>query len=263
MAFKPTRLACSAMAALALSAMAGTATPAAAEDTPITVHVISQGAKFIGTSMGGVQVTITDAMTNEILATGRTGGSTGDTTHIMKTPQKRGTPLSKGGASKFETVLDLEEPRKLKVTAHGPTVQEQAANTVSSTQWVLPGKGVAGGDGWLLEMPGFMVDLEEPPAHNVLSGAPQTITFEANVTMMCGCPIEPDGLWDANDYEIKAIVYRGGEKVAEAPLSYAGKVSQFEGEMTFEAKGNYEAVVYAHNPDTGNTGLDKTTFAIK
>lgn len=240
----------------------GAAAPAAAEETPITVHVISQGAKFIGTSMGGAHVTVTDVKTGEVLASGRTKGSTGNTRHIMTTPQKRGTPLSKGGAARFETTLDLDMPRKLKVTAHGPTVQEQAANTVSSTQWVLPGKGVAAGDGWKLTMPGFMVDLKTPPAHYALSGTPQTIRFAANVTMMCGCPITPRSIWDSDDYEIKAMVYRDGEKVREKALSYAGEVSQFATEMTFETPGSYETVVYAYDPATGNTGLDKATFGI-
>lgn len=256
------RLAPALLGGLALGGGLAANGPAAAEETPITVHVISQGAKFIGTSMGGSHVTITDAMTGQVLASGKTLGSTGNTSHIMKTPQLRGTPLSKGGAARFETTLDLDEPRKLKVTAHGPTTQEQAANTVSSTQWVLPGKGVAAGDGWRLEMPGFMVDLQEPPAHYELSGTPQTVSFEANVTMMCGCPIASDGLWDANAYEIKAMIYRNGEKLREAEMAYEGEVSQFATEMTFDEPGSYEAVVYAYDPKTGNTGLDKATFGI-
>jgi hypothetical protein len=256
------RLSGAAALGLALTAGLGAA-PAAAEPTPITVHVISQGAKFIGTSMGGVHVTITDVRTGEVLASGTTTGSTGDTGHIMKTAHQRGTPLSKGGAAKFEAALDLDEPRKLKVTARGPTAQAQAANTVSSTQWVLPGKGVSAGDGWLLEMPGFMVDLEAPPAHDVLTGTPQTVQFEANVTMMCGCPIAPDGLWDANAYEIRAMIYRNGAKMDEVAMAYDGEVSQFAANVTLDKPGNYEVVAYAYDPTSGGTGLDKTTFAIK
>ena len=40
--------------------------------TTITVRVISKGAKFIGTSMGGAQITIRNNMTKELLASGMT-----------------------------------------------------------------------------------------------------------------------------------------------------------------------------------------------
>lgn len=246
-------------AALTLAAAA----PAAAEDTPVTVRVISQGAKFIGTSMGGARVTITDAVTGELLASGKTQGSTGDTGHIMKQAHPRGTALAKGGAAKFATTLDLAAPRRIKVTAYGPTAQTQAANTVSATQWVLPGKGIAAGDGLRLEMPGFAVDVTTPPAHVDIDGPPARVRIAANVTMMCGCPITPGGTWDANAYEVGAIVTRNGSRMGEQPLSYAGSESQFATDLTLERPGTYEVAVYAYNPDTGNTGVDKVTFAVE
>jgi hypothetical protein len=247
------------LAGVGLSLAAG---PAAAEPTPVTVHVISKGAKFIGSSMGGAHVTITNVRTGEVMASGVTSGSTGSTSHIMQTAHPRGTPLSKGGAAKFAATLDIDRPQKIKVTAHGPTAQAQAANTVSATQWILPGKGMTAGDGFLLEMPGFVVDVQEPPAHLKLAGTPQTVALEANVTMMCGCPIRPDGLWDANAYDVTAMIYRNGEMMREASLSYAGATSQFATELTFEQPGSYQAIVYAYDPKTGNTGLDKVTFGI-
>lgn len=237
-------------------------TGAAAESTPITVRVLSQGAKFIGSSMGGVQVTLTNADTGEILASGKTRGGTGDTKHIMETPHPRGAQLSQGDAAAFRAVLDLSEPTRIKVTATGPTAQRQAAETVTATRWVLPGKGIGNGDGWLLEMPGFAVDIQEPPAHLAIKGTPQTIEIEANVTMMCGCPVAPEGVWDSASYEIAAIVYRDGQKLREVPLKYQGKVSQFSAKVTVEQPGTYEAVVYAHDPANGNTGLDKVTFVV-
>ena len=44
------------------------ATPALAVPTPVTVRVLSQGAKFIGTGMGGVDVVLADAVTGTKLA---------------------------------------------------------------------------------------------------------------------------------------------------------------------------------------------------
>ena len=247
------------VAGAALSLAAG---PAAAEPTPVTVHVISQSAKFIGSSMGGAHVTISDVRTGDVLASGVTAGSTGNTKHIMQTDHPRGTALSKGSAAKFEATLDIDRPQKIKVTAHGPMAQAQAANTVSATQWILPGKGVTAGDGIRLTMPGFVVDVLSPPAHLKLSGTPQTVALEANVTMMCGCPIVPGGLWDADAYDVTAMIYRNGEKMREASLAYAGSTSQFATELTIEQPGSYEAIITAYDPETGNTGLDKVTFGV-
>jgi hypothetical protein len=180
----------------AAMALAG---PAWAKPTEITVRVISRDAKFIGTSMGGVLVTLRDADTGELLARGKTRGGTGDTDRIMGA-REPGTFLSTPDAAKFSTTLDLDEPRRIEVTAYGPLAQRQGANRVSAVQWVVPGRDLTGGDGWVLEMPGFVVDALAPPAHVKLSGLPQAVTLRANVTMMCGCPVTPGGHWDANRY---------------------------------------------------------------
>ncbi|GJL77255.1 MAG: hypothetical protein NPINA01_02440 [Nitrospinaceae bacterium] len=233
-----------------------------AEPTDITVRVISRDAKFIGTSMGGVLVTVSDAQTGEILSQGKTAGGTGDTNRIIKQPHKRGVPLSTESAAKFSATLELKEPRLIEVTAFGPLGQRQGANRVSAVQWVVPGKHLTGGDGWLLEMPGFIVDVLAPPTHLKLKGTPQTVELKAKVTMMCGCPIEPGGFWDANRYEVTALIRKNGEPFGKALLKYAGATSQFAGTMKVEAPGTYEAVVYAYDSSNGNTGLDKVTFVV-
>jgi hypothetical protein len=85
----------------------------------------------------------------------------------------------------------------------------------------------------------------------------------ANVVMMCGCPIEPGGVWDAGRFEVRAIVSRNGARLRELPLAYAGETSQFAGELADLEPGAYEVVVYAHDPANGNTGLDRTTFLVE
>ncbi len=237
--------------------------PAAAfaEPTPITVRVMSKDAKFVGTSMGGVKVTLRDAHTGEILATGLTKGGTGNTKLLMHENAGRRATLSDASAAKFEATLDLDAPRMIEVEAYGPVGQPQAAHRVLSSQWVVPGKGITGGDGWVLELPGFVVDVLAPPAH-VKLGATDKVDVKANVVMMCGCPIAPGGLWDASKYEVEAIVSRDGEEVARVPLSFAGETSQFAGSVPIEKAGTYDIIVYAHDPANGNTGLDRTTFIV-
>jgi hypothetical protein len=231
--------------------------------THLTVRVKSKDAKFVGTGVGGVLITVKDALTGEVLATGRTAGDTGDTDRIMKTPITRGAPLADKTAAHFTTTLELTEPRLIEVTAYGPLANLQAANRVSVTQWMVPGKHITAGDAWLMELPGFVVDVLAPPTHIKLKGTPQTVQLAANVMMMCGCPITPGGVWDANKYEVKALLKKDGAQIGDLALHYAGTTSQFAGAWTVQETGSYEAVVYAYDPANGNTGVDSVTFVVE
>lgn len=250
-------------AAAVLMAFAASTGAAAADPTEIVVRVISKDAKFVGSTMGGVRITLHDTETGELLATGVTAGSTGDTQRIVKQPRDRGRSVSDPKSAKFAAVLDLDRPRLIRVTAYGPLAQKQAAVHVSSTQWVVPGKHVKAGDAWLLEMPGFVVDVLDLRAQAKPAGTPQKIALKAKVTMMCGCPITPGGVWDADTYEVAAILTRNGKPLRTVPLAYAGTASQFAAEIEVADPGVYEAVVYAHDPANGNTGLDRVTFVVR
>lgn len=247
---------------LALLAVIAISLNAYAEPTDVTVRVKSKGAKFVGTSMGGALVTIKDEHTGELLAKGLTLGSTGNTDLIMKTPRERGMAVSDETSAHFTTTLDIDRPVYAEITAYGPMAQKQSANRVSATQWVVPGKHITGGDAFCMELPGLVVDVRDPAAHTKLSGKNE-ISFKANVTPMCGCPITPDGLWDSNQYEVRAVVLRDNEKVDEFPLDFAGETSQFSGKFRPNKKGAYQAIVYGFNPGNGNTGLDRVTFVVK
>lgn len=231
-----------------------------AERTDITVRVLSRDAKFIGSSMGGARITLRDLHSGEILASGVTVGSTGNTRTIMHDNGGRRARLTSDDAAAYTTTLDLTEPTLVEVEAYGPLSQLQSSQRVMSSQWVVPGKHLSGGDGWVIEMPGLAVDILSPPAHNRLAGARTEITLRANVIMMCGCPIEPGGLWDANKFEVRALVKRDGERLGTYDLVYAGQTSQFAVELPLTAAGLYDVTVYAYDPNNGNTGVDRTTF---
>jgi hypothetical protein len=238
------------------------ATTAQAVPTQITVRVKAKDAKFVGTSMGGVLITVRDIQTGELLAKGTTAGGTGNTDKIMKTPASRGVSISDESAAKFTAFIDIAEPTQVEVTAYGPSAALQSAGKVSATQWVIPGKNITEGDAWLMEMPGFIVDVLAPPTHSMLSGVPQTVVIKANIMMMCGCPITPGGIWDANKMEVKALLKKNGQSAGVLPLQYAGSPSQFSGTWTVPDAGMYEATVYAYDAVTGNTGINKVTFMV-
>lgn len=156
--------------------------PGAATETPVTVRVLSLDAKFIGDSMGGARVTIRDADTGELLAEGVTAGSTGDTGRLMQAPRERGAVLATPGSAAYEAVLDLDRPTRVEITAHGPLGQLQSAVSSSTTRWVLPGKGLASGNGVVLELAGFAVDVLAPPAHSVTGD--QEVEVRINLVML-------------------------------------------------------------------------------
>ena len=250
------------LAATLFSFALGGATLAQAEPTDITVRVLSKDAKFIGTSMGGMRVTLSDAETGEVLAQGLTEGGTGNTKLLMHQDSGRRAPMADDSAAKFAATLDLDTPRLIEVEAYGPLGHPASAHSASATQWVVPGRDLTGGDGWVLELPGFVVELQSPEAPIVASSSDKSIALKAKVTMMCGCPITPGGLWDADGYEVRGLLYKDGEKAGETPLAYAGQTSLFAGELATPKPGRYELVVYAYDPANGNTGVAKTALVV-
>jgi hypothetical protein len=235
--------------ALTLAAsLAFLASPALAEPTRVMVRAQAQDAKFIGDHMGGVQVTLTDARSGAVLAKGLTKGGTGDTPRIMKTPRTRGLGLTDSSAAGFESVLDLKQPTLVRVDAVGPVGKPDAAIKVSSTQWVLPGRDIVG-DGWVLNFPGLVI---EPTAMAAPGGALQ---ISAKVSLMCGCPIEPGGIWNADTYKVEAHLMKGDREVATTVLTYAGQPSQFSGALAHAPAGRYRLRLIAADATTSNAGV--------
>jgi hypothetical protein len=237
---------------------------ASAEPTEIVVRVIAKDAKFIGTETGGAKVVLRDSKTGKVLAEGLTQGATGNTPKIMTELHPRGTAVSDDTSAKFSANVDINQPTLVTATVTGPMILKENALTASSSQWVLPGKPIAAGDGWLIELPGFAIDLIDAlPQTLKLNGAPKKLQINAKITMQCGCPITPGGLWDANKFEIGAIVYRGGKKYSTTPLVYAGKASTFSGAIEIGESGTYLIDLFAYSPSNGNTGVKKVSLTAR
>jgi hypothetical protein len=230
-----------------------------AQETTVMVRVHSKDAKFIGSSIGGARIIVKNEATGEVLAEGITTGSTGDTEKIMQEPRKRGERLSDENTAGFIASLDISEPVFITVEAIAPVNKKQASVRSSTQLWVIPGKNIDG-DGVVLEVPGFVIDILSPQTHERVQQQ-EEVQITANVVLMCGCPVTPDGIWDANNYEVAAMVKEENGEPVTVQLEPLQKPSTFTGSISLNP-GNYEITVYAFDPATGNTGLDKTNIII-
>ncbi|HWR98698.1 MAG TPA: hypothetical protein VN317_09790 [Candidatus Methanoperedens sp.] len=169
---------------IAASIVAGADAGWAAE-TRVMVRARTKDAKFIGTSMGGALVVIRRADTGELLASGLTSGGTGDTKRIMTEPLVRGGRLTDLSTAGFEAKLELAVPTFVTIEVSGPMGQPQSAAKATVQTWLIPGRHVTG-DGVMVEIPGFAVNIAAPRAHEAVAvaGGKAHVPLAANVVMM-------------------------------------------------------------------------------
>jgi hypothetical protein len=241
--------------------------------TQVFVRVIAKGGKYLGDDIGGALVTIEDVRTGELLKRGFTSGGSGPQ-DLMDVRVKRSEVWPINGASVFPASLDLDGPRLIRVTAYGPLAAQQSANTVSLTQWVFPVRdksGVPEAINFLLELPGLVVQVLNPPTHFMPAKAPQFLEVRANVTMMCGCPTGTK-YWPAEQFHVWAAITQPGGYRFDLLLTFEadrpdGAPSQFVGtwrppQNTTGQLAIYEITVTAFQPATGNAGSDRATLII-
>lgn len=233
--------------------------------TKVIIRVKAKDAKFIGTGIGGAYIVIRNQLTGEILSKGLTTGASGSTELIMQTPIKRWQRLTDEKTAKFETTLDISDPVFIQVEANAPVNRKNAAVFGTTQLWVIPGKHIDG-DGVVLELPGFILDIINPTTHEFValqSLSNQTVTVKASLTLLCGCTVTKAGVWNADDIEVGAIVKKDGVPFKEVILSLTDKANIFSGGIRVEEKGNYEISVYAYDRKTHNTGVDHINFVIQ
>jgi hypothetical protein len=231
------------------------------KETKVMIRAIARDAKVIGTHVGGARITVRDVATGEILAQGIQQGGTGDTDLIMKKPRTRGMSVySTPDASGFLAVLPLEKPTVVEVSAEGPLGNAQATQRSSKTLLLVPGEDVLG-EGILLEIHGFIITSLAPlPDANVKAGSPFEV--RATVMMACGCPTDPDGLWDANKIRVVARLLRDGKVESEIPMKYAGVQNTFHVDVPVTTPGSMELQVLALDPGSANFGMMREAIAI-
>ncbi len=229
--------------------------------TRVVVRAASNDAKLLHDAVGGAHIRIVDTETGKVLAEGVQRGSSGDTETIMREPRERGASIyDTPDAAKFETTLMLARPTTVRVTAAGPRDYPQARQRTSTTLTLVPGRHVTG-DGIVLPLHGFIVEVLRPTTSSAAPGA--TIDVRARVRMMCGCPTEPGGLWDASRYTIRAaLVGPDGGVVATAPLSYTGTTSEYEGTITVPSEGATQLRVTSVDAERANAGTASVSLSM-
>lgn len=231
-------------------------------ETTVVVRAVSHDAKVIGSGVGGARITIRDAETGEVMARGLQEGGTGSTERIMRKPHPRGgTVYGTGDAAAYEATLSLDAPTRVEIEAEGPLGTPHATQRASRTMLLVPGRDVTG-EGVVLQLYGFTVEMQRPSA-DASPVAGRSLPVRARVTMLCGCPIEPGGLWDADRIDVTARLVQEGRVVREAEMSFAGETSVFEGTITPPDAGSYELVVLASDAERANFGRVRTELSVR
>jgi hypothetical protein len=232
------------------------------QPTQVMVRVVAHDAKIIGSAVGGARVTIWDARTGALLAQGVQEGGTGDTQHIMVDARTRGgTVFDTDRAGGFLAELDLAAPTQVRIEAEGPLGAAQAIQRSSRTLLMVPGNHILG-EGVILELHGFTVELLEPDS-DLSRTAGSELAVRARVTMLCGCPTEPGGMWDSSGYTIEVRIARGEEVLDRAALHFSGETSIYEGRIRVPADENLTGLslqVIAMDPQAGNFGMVERPF---
>lgn len=231
-------------------------------DTQVRVRVASQDAKLLHDGVGGARVTIRDLATGDTLAAGVQTGSSGSTDRIMREGRaRRDTLYNTEGAAHFLATLALDRPTRVEIAAEGPLGIPDQAQRAATTLWLTPGHDILG-EGVVLTLYGFVVELLDPTPETVSGDA---LPVRARVRMMCGCPTEPGGLWDADGYAITARLVRDGEILTEAPLTFTGTTSEYEGSLDLAAidAGPARLEVLAADGDHANVGLSHRAVTLE
>lgn len=236
---------------------------ASATETKIMIRAKARDAKFIGSSLGGAYVIVRNKVNQQILAEGKTTGSTGNTDLIMKGAKTRGASITDAQTGGFLAKIEIDEPTFVSIEVVSPFNLKQAQARVSTELWLIPGKDILG-EGIILEIPGYIIDILKPRTHQYIALndiKDKPFLFQANIVMMCGCVIEKGGVWNADEIEVKGILKKDGKYVKDIKMSLIS-TNLFEGSELIDSQGNYELTLYAYHEKTGNTGVDKVNYVI-
>ena len=245
--------------------------------TPIIVRPQAHGGKFLGDDIGGALITIKDAQTGTLLAEGLTQGGSGQlkpdygieaSLTAIVTPGK--APIwvhAPTGTSQFCAELSLRRPTLLEISVHGPIGGLQNAHRATVLEWVTPGQNLASDVGIVVVIPGLLVQVLSPSTHTKIAADSSLIDFSANVTMMCGCPIETGGPWPYTDFLVTAHVTNlSNNSVQDIELTYSGTTSLFSAQQNITGEAgqavDFLTTIQAEQISIRNGGLGQVSFTL-
>jgi hypothetical protein len=124
----------------------------------------------------------------------------------MKQSHERDTVSRTDGSGRFDALPDLDRPTRVRIETTGPLARMEALSTVSETWTLVSGKHDSNGNGIMLKLHGMMADVLVLPAHPKIAAA-ESLTIEANVTKMVGCPLGGETPWPVNRHTVEARLY--------------------------------------------------------
>ncbi|MFO0773218.1 MAG: hypothetical protein U0172_00960 [Nitrospiraceae bacterium] len=233
--------------------------------TTIVVRAVGHGSLVLGREVGGARVTIANATTGELLASGIQQGEAGDQNHIMRTPHVMREPLySSTPTAAFTTTLYLSAPMQVLLTVEGPLAYPSAMQRASTTVWLSPGQHMTG-DGIVIPLYGYIVQIESPAKGATLI-ARDDVKLRASVRTLSGAPIRPHGDWDARGIGIFAEVLIDGRVTDRLQMFYAGEGGKYDASFFVPrqelAPNGLVVRVVATNPTDGNAGVAEEAYTV-
>jgi hypothetical protein len=233
--------------------------------TKILVRVVAHGAMVLGREVGGARVTITDAETKQVLATGIQQGEAGDQNQIMRTPHLMEEPVySARPAASFTTTLELRKPTLVEIMAEGPLGHPASMQQASQTVLLIPGHDLTN-DGIVLHLYGYIVRIEEPKAGHVLI-AKDDVTLRASVRTLSGTLVRPHGDWDSRKIRIYGELLIGDRIVERLQMFYINETGTFDAPFFVpkpdEAPNGIVLRVVATDLATGNSGVGVAEYLV-
>jgi hypothetical protein len=233
--------------------------------TEVLVRVVAHGAMVIGDDVGGARITITEAATGRLLASGLQQGEAGDQNQIMRTPRLMEEPrFSSRPSASFRTTLHLDRPTLVEIAAQGPLGHPAAMQRASKTVLLVPGQDLTN-DGIVLHLYGFIVQIEQPPPGEPLI-AKDDVTLTASVRTLSGSLVRPHGDWDSRKVAIYGQVLIGDRVVERIQMFYSGTKSRFEAPFFVptptDAPNGVTLRVVAADGAGGNFGMGEANYPV-
>ncbi len=233
--------------------------------TTVVVRVVGSHAMALGDTVGGAAVTIKDAETGAVLASGTQTGSTGDLKSIMQTPREHIEQVySAKGTAAYTATLSLTRPTLVEVSGEGPLNFPPAKRRASKTVLLYPGRHVTG-DGIVLVVYGLIVRIVSPTPDRPL-GIGDGVTVRATVNMMCDCVVEPFGNWDSRKMDLYGEVLSDGKVIGRVDLFHQGPRGIFQGDYTIpkwlKGKERLTLRVVASDKESINVGYEEITYPL-